>query len=302
MHRLPRIILNRTTSTLSTLNKSGVCLFQNLSPSSSNNSLLRRMSTCSKIPDKECPRSTQPLSSNSLHHPCWNCSEELSCNDLFCAHCNKIQPPSCNNNSKVISTSGEDISIDYFTLMDMPKEFSINPKVLHEKFKELQRVLHPDKFAMKSEVEKKISIMQSAIVNTAYQTLKNTKSRAEYLLKVKEIDLLGPCNYKSVNDVQLPPEFLMEIMEVNEYINEIDSDRDQLTDYHMDFNEKKRLIVKSIDEAFKKDDLDNVRINIAELNYIERTLQLVDNKLHLLDLKEHRHFANEPCADCEHNK
>ncbi|KAG2377340.1 hypothetical protein C9374_009251 [Naegleria lovaniensis] len=255
---------------------------------------------CSKNMDRECPRATDPILLNHQqhHHPCWNCETELSCHLLFCSSCNKIQPPSSETHG-TLSGQYPETSIDYFTLMDLPHEFSVNPKVLHEKYKELQKVLHPDKFAQKSETEKKISRMQSAIVNTAYQTLKSTKLRAEYLLKLKEAQKLGPCNHKSVNDVQLPPEFLMEIMEVNEQINDSEDNRESLTEIQMDFNERKRLVVRSIDEQFKKDDLDEARFKIAQLNYIERTLQLVDNKLHQLDLKEHRSHSNEPCDECE---
>ena len=104
-------------------------------------------------------------------------------------------------------------------------------------------------------------------------------------------------SHKTVNDKIL--EFLMEVMELNETINDNEDDREVLSECQMEFNEKKRLLVRAIDEKFKNQDLDGAREKIAELNYIERTLHLIDNKLHNLDLKENR-VKDSPCDDCEH--
>ncbi|KAL9651709.1 hypothetical protein ABK040_009324 [Willaertia magna] len=241
---------------------------------------------CNICPENDICPST---SNNSLeNHQCWNCDSNVRCNVLFCQHCKKIQPPDLNE------------ELDYFTLLDLPKEFTINNKQLHHNFKELQKILHPDKFATKTEQEKKISRLQSSIVNKAYETLRNVKFRAEYLLKLKEMEKYEiKCqnneNYHlNLNDVKLDPEFLMEVLEVNETINENELDKEELLDFQLEFQEKKRLLVKDLEKNFNQlnkevnddDVFQKIRLNIAELNYIDRTLHLIDSKISRLEAKK----------------
>jgi molecular chaperone HscB len=55
---------------------------------------------------------------------------------------------------------------------------------LDREYKELQKKLHPDKFATKSLDEKLLSTNASSAINMAYHTLKDPVSRAEYMVRV----------------------------------------------------------------------------------------------------------------------
>ncbi|KAK9720210.1 HSCB C-terminal oligomerization domain [Popillia japonica] len=80
----------------------------------------------------------------------------------------------------------------------------------------MQSLLHPDKFSNKSDTEKEISAEYSSLVNKAYNTLQTPIKRALHLLSLNN-ETISEDN-KSDN-----PEFLMEMMELNEEIDAADT-------------------------------------------------------------------------------
>jgi molecular chaperone HscB len=56
---------------------------------------------------------------------------------------------------------------------------------IENKFYEMSRSFHPDFFQTKTETERTISLGNSALLNTAYRTLKDPIQRAEYLLRLE---------------------------------------------------------------------------------------------------------------------
>ena len=58
---------------------------------------------------------------------------------------------------------------NYFKLFDIEEGFSLDSEQLEVAFKNLQRQLHPDKFAMSSLEERERSTFNSSFVNQAFQ-------------------------------------------------------------------------------------------------------------------------------------
>jgi molecular chaperone HscB len=101
---------------------------------------------------------------------CWHCQSEVT-GEYFCEQCVKVQPLSK--------------ELDYFTCLGLPRRLNIDIGTLEAKFYELSRVFHPDFYQNKTESEQAISLGNSALLNTAYRTLKDPIQRAEYLLKLE---------------------------------------------------------------------------------------------------------------------
>jgi len=99
----------------------------------------------------------------------------------------------------------------------MPVEYNINNQSLENNFKEMQKVLHPDKYSTASESDKEISAVSSSTINQAYQALKSPIDRAEYLL-----NLHGAEGIKEAN-ITHDPELMAEMFELREAIAEADS-------------------------------------------------------------------------------
>ena len=98
---------------------------------------------------------------------CWHCQSEMA-GEYFCDRCVKVQPVSKD--------------LDYFTCFGLLRRLAIDPQMLEAKFYELSRAFHPDFYQNKSDAEQTISLDNSAMLNTAYRTLRDPIQRAEYLL------------------------------------------------------------------------------------------------------------------------
>lgn len=160
-------------------------------------------------------------SSDSLSK-CWNCNFVYK-SDLFCSKCKVLQEPPEN--------------LTYFDIIGVPKSYDVNVTEIQKKYKELQKLLHPDKFGTKSEVrliiidiliclsqnifflqkEKQFSETLSSLVNNAYSTLIHPLKRGLYMLKLNDITI-------SEETDNMNAEFLMEIMEKNEEIEDVGDD------------------------------------------------------------------------------
>ena len=113
-----------------------------------------------------------------------------------------------------------DLSSNYFDLFDLPKQFDIDNNALQNRYRELQRNVHPDKFAAAEAAEKRWSVQAAALINSAHETLSKPLMRAVYLLKMEGVDL------DMETDTQMAPEFLMTQMELREGLESIESSGD----------------------------------------------------------------------------
>ncbi|AHG59810.1 Fe-S protein assembly co-chaperone HscB [Buchnera aphidicola] len=74
--------------------------------------------------------------------------------------------------------------MNYFTLFDIPIKFKINKELLSKNFYKLQLQSHPDLFINESDLTKTIALEKSIEINKGYKILKNSLSRAIYLLSL----------------------------------------------------------------------------------------------------------------------
>ena len=81
-----------------------------------------------------------------------------------------------------------DFSKNYFELFGLPVGYIVDTGQLAEHYRELQRVVHPDRYANASAAEKRLSVQGASLINEAYQTLKDPMLRAGYLLSLNGID------------------------------------------------------------------------------------------------------------------
>jgi len=101
---------------------------------------------------------------------CWHCQSEVA-GEYFCEQCVKVQPLSKEQ--------------DYFTCLGLPRLLTIDTNALENKFYEMSRSFHPDFYQTKTDIERTISLGNSALLNTAYRTLKDPVQRAEYLVRLE---------------------------------------------------------------------------------------------------------------------
>ena len=115
-----------------------------------------------------------------------------------------------------------DFSKNHFELFGLPVGFVIDSTELASRYRDLQNVVHPDRYAAAGDASRRLSLQRATWVNEAYETLRQPLSRARYLL-----ELAGRApdpTHKTIDD----PEFLVEQMELREALAEVRMDDDPL--------------------------------------------------------------------------
>jgi len=107
------------------------------------------------------------------------------------------------------------IEQNYFTLFGLPETFQIDTARMAERYRALQRELHPDRHAHAGAQEQRLAVQYTAHLNDAQATLRSPLRRALYLLQLK--------GHSVRDDDRRPmaPAFLMQQMELREALEAI---------------------------------------------------------------------------------
>jgi molecular chaperone HscB len=184
--------------------------------------------------------------------PCWSCRGPIAARDLFCPTCGAVQPPA---------------PIDHFARLDLPVRFDADAAELDRRYFALQRQLHPDRFASRTARERAVSQSQAVALNEAYEILKDPLSRAEYMLKLRGVDV-NPDGCNTVRD----PSLLMEQMERREALAEADT-REAVDAIIVDARGELDKDLAETASAFAANDLDKAEVAITRLKYLSKLLE-----------------------------
>jgi len=108
--------------------------------------------------------------------------------------------------------------MNYFELFEIPVQLKVDTVPLSKKFFELSRKYHPDYFINEEAASQAEALEKSATLNKAFKTFQNPDETIKYVLQLKGL-LVEEEKY------ELPPEFLMEVLDINEQL----MDADELT-------------------------------------------------------------------------
>jgi len=166
------------------------------------------------------------------------------------------------------------VSINFFTLLQLPEAFDIDLETLHQNYQSIQKNIHPDRFATFDDEAKLESIKKTAQVNDAYQTLKSPIRRAEYLLQLKGINIHDE-KYTAV-----PQDFLMQQMEWREELETYKLNKVALEKLAQDIQKNKNDMMNQLPSFFDDKNHLNDAIRVTrELNFIEKIEQHINDAL-----------------------
>lgn len=107
----------------------------------------------------------------------------------------------------------------HFQLFDIPVSFLPDEQLIRQRYFALSKKFHPDFAATLPPQEQMLTLQNATAVNKAYQVLSNFDKRMQYiLLEQGAIEEEGKFN--------LPPDFLMDMMTMNEQAMELKFDPD----------------------------------------------------------------------------
>lgn len=107
---------------------------------------------------------------------------------------------------------------NYFRFYGLEEKFDIDPVLIKQIYIQLSKKYHPDLYGENPETQN-LAVTLSAYNNSAYKTLSNEISRAQYLTGIK-------LNRSAEKTGELPSSFLMEMMDLNEAIDEQNNEQE----------------------------------------------------------------------------
>lgn len=159
-----------------------------------------------------------------------------------------------------------DFNQNYFEIFGLPVDYSVDLDLLADRFIEMQKEVHPDRFAAGTEQEKRLSMQWATMLNTANTTLKNPLARAIYLLELKGVEI--------AHNPTLTPAFLMEQIELREELEEIESGEGDL-DRLDGFKRRVVAVMAEVEAGFGESintNTDAARQHVYELQFLTKLL------------------------------
>jgi len=163
-----------------------------------------------------------------------------------------------------------DFNQNYFELFNLPLQFVLDGADLGERFRQLQGQLHPDRFASKSEHEKRIAVQYSAEVNRAYAVLRKPLARALYLLE------LAGMSQEEVSSQKIAGGFLIEQMDLREKletIHDLVEPETVLEHLIVEIAGDIKAHEQEFISAFESNDLNSAAGACVKMQYLEKLLQ-----------------------------
>jgi len=157
--------------------------------------------------------------------------------------------------------------MNHFELFGLPVSFKIDRGKLAEKYFELQKKYHPDFFAQGTEHEQEEALEVSSQLNKALKIFKNEEETIKYVLQLKGL-------LEEEEKYQLPPAFLMEMMELNEELSE--NSAQQITEIENTLYAAVEPIIENYDDATgTTTDLLKLKEYYYKKKYLQRILDRI---------------------------
>lgn len=158
--------------------------------------------------------------------------------------------------------------MNYFDLFDFKLAPVIDKNLVAKKYFELQKKYHPDFYTQATEAEKEEALEISSQINKGFKIFKDEDQTLEYFLIEKGI-------ITSDEKFKLPPDFLMEMMDINEAIGETEDEevKNQINNFISTLNTPVAdLLNKEITKDPTPEELEKLKIYYFKKKYLHRIL------------------------------
>ena len=158
--------------------------------------------------------------------------------------------------------------MNYFELFNIPVTLSVDKSNLAKKYFELQKQFHPDFFTQADDATQDVALEKSSYINQALKVLKNKDATIKYVLQLKGL-------IEEEEKYPLPPDFLMEVMELNENLS-ADS-ATVITEFENSIYAEVRNVIEQYNDATASNgDLHKLKEYYYKKKYLQRILERLD--------------------------
>lgn len=162
------------------------------------------------------------------------------------------------------------MAMNYFELFELPVTLKVNTATLSGKFFELSKKYHPDYFINEEDQAQAEVLEKSALLNKAWKTFQNPDETIKYVLQLKGL-------LEEEEKYELPPDFLMEVLEINEQLMDADEPaikaelESSVNNLQNEIYEPVKEMVENYKESsFSEKDLLQVKAYYYKKKYLDR--------------------------------
>lgn len=162
--------------------------------------------------------------------------------------------------------------MNYYELFGIAEVPVVDKNTIAKKYIELQKKFHPDFFTNENEVDRDHALEQSAVINKAYNIFSNNEKTIAYFLLQKGI-------ISDDEKYNLPQDFLMEMMELNEAVDEKNTQtEDKIKAFENDlYGEVKSLLENHHSIEMNEQALLKLKAYYYKKKYLKRILDRLDD-------------------------
>ena len=211
----------------------------------------------------------------SFRLACWKCehANELKPSTRFCERCSTIQPLSP--------------GVDYFSYLGLERKYDIAQNELKSRFRQIQAHVHPDKYGGEERQVQELSERHSSYLNQAYYTLKKSRLRARYLLKLLTNGaflFLWQIFARVVLQILDSPQDetnasfaaeMFDFMSELEALNDAQSLRQKAEEIDAQID----ALIGQVERAFADMNIQTARSMLNRLRYFDRAKELIEQRL-----------------------
>lgn len=165
------------------------------------------------------------------------------------------------------------LNSNFFELFHLPVSYDVDLDKIQQYYMDMQKRVHPDKFANGTDQEKLLSMQQTSWINEAQATLKDPILRATYLLKLKGTDI------NLENETTMDAEFLMQQLEMRERLESVrteDEPLDVLDEMARQLKASAASMMAGFSKAYEADQIDDAREWIRKLQFMQKATKEIN--------------------------
>ncbi len=167
--------------------------------------------------------------------------------------------------------------MEFFDLFEIPVSLVVDNAAITKKYYALSKEHHPDNFSLQDNEKQEAALEISAKINLAKKILSSPDKRLEYLLREKGI-------ITADEKYQLPPDFLAEMMDINEAAMELEFEPNEAAKMQLkkQVNTLVTALFEEVKTYFEAKELELTKLDAALLKdyyYKKKYLDRIEEKL-----------------------
>lgn len=173
-----------------------------------------------------------------------------------------------------------DFTNNYFEIFGLPVSYQVDLGLLSERYREMQREFHPDRYASKPAQEQRLAVQYAVVINQAFSELQSPLLRAQYLLNLNNIESEGDAQ------ITRDPLFLMQQIELREKLSDVAQSSDafsMLEEVAEEAESEYTALQKVFDQQYSQSQFQEALETIAKMQFFSKLLVEIEQREHELE-------------------